>query len=473
MRTGSGKKAAAVVEARGAEVRDSRTKLHRLLYHKDFKRALRRIELKRTKKPPREGSVRKQDGRHVVEEEEMKPEVEVFDDMGNLPLHIALASTSRAPFSIVEALVNQYEAAVETPTDTGEDLPLTLACSPKLVLRGQHDCKELAVLAGSDLEKTIFLLMRKYPQAISKQSKEGATALHTLLEHRPQLPLVSEMIRLVDEDIASDKESRTRQRIVDIKDCQGQLPLHVAIQYHAPADVTMYLLKENSGAAKARMNQGYLPLHFAAMWGCAFSVLDELLNSNAFAVKETTLKKCGGDTPLHLVFGESTFEKWHCREGEKPVDPEGVILGIPGGILSPEKIVRHIVFQYYNTLRTQPDTWSRKKKKRSTVCTQQQATKKVKELVGMKNNFGRSVLEQADKVKDFFNVPETLLIFLKQLTNEEFDLESERDRSTAHESANSSSSESSSDSEGSNKETQSGSKRRRVDESKQRSKKGK
>mmetsp|Transcript_14207 Transcript_14207/g.18943 ORF Transcript_14207/g.18943 Transcript_14207/m.18943 type:complete len:471 (+) Transcript_14207:23-1435(+) len=450
-------------EAEKAETCECRTKLHRLLYHMDFTRALRRIELKRTMKLG-EGHVCEQCQRLMAEGVEVVREVEVVDHSGKLPLHIALDHMSRAPFNIVKALIEQYKEAVKIPTKVSTNLPLTLACSPK-----DRDWKGMDVLAGSDLEKTIILLMRKCPRAISKKSKEGGTPFHMLLEHKPQLPLVSEMIHLADGLIAKRDKSQGKQRLLDIKDCEGQLPLHIAIAYRAPTDVIMKIFTTKSDAVVVRMHHGYLPLHFAAKFGCAYPVLDRLLESNILAVKEKTANDYGGETPLHLVFADDAPEKWLGSKED-----------VSDNYLSPEQVVRKIVFHYYNSLRTKPImTSSKNKKKRPVVYTEQQATRKIKELLVIKNSLGRSVYEEAKAVEPFFSVPEKLLTFLKMLTNEEFDLESERVHSAAKVISVSSSSTSDSssdfssgslfDSDSNDKEIPSGCKRSRVSGSKERS----
>jgi ankyrin repeat protein len=76
------------------------------------------------------------------------------DEDGSLPLH--LACRRGASFSIVQSLVNLYQASVKSVTPQG-DLPLFLACE----------------IPGPYLD-TIFLLMKLYPDLVYKRENTGS-----------------------------------------------------------------------------------------------------------------------------------------------------------------------------------------------------------------------------------------------------------------------------------------------------------
>merc|ERR1711933_692304 len=79
----------------------------------------------------------------------------------------------------------------------------------------------------NEVLETIEYLMRKYPDALSYVEPETkSTVLHLICEHKPPRKLVKEMIKY---------DENSTKKI----DKQGNLPIHIAIDYHADSNVIL------------------------------------------------------------------------------------------------------------------------------------------------------------------------------------------------------------------------------------------
>jgi hypothetical protein len=254
--------------------------------------------------------------------------------------------------------------------------------------REPHEWRRLCVTRNSDIYATIMLLMKAYPQAINSVSSEGCTPLHSLLEHKPSFTLVKEMVEL---SVDSAGEHQGTKSAVEVRDCERQLPLHVAIQRFASTKIILFLLHCFPRAVRESMNIGYLPLHFAALWGCTKKVLEGLLREYPSAMERKSYKKNGGgNTPLHLVFHtEENVERWlqTDEDSEDTRKPSNIVSGA---------LLARLMVSYYHTYLLSPVSSESKKH------TKPQAAKKIQSLIRTKNNLGHSVIDQAKMCLEMF-----------------------------------------------------------------------
>eukprot|EP00978_Attheya_sp_CCMP212_P026495 scaffold87262_cov63-Attheya_sp.AAC.2 len=391
-------------------------KLHRLValcendeYLQD--RVIERVKMKRYTKAPWK---------------KMK-EVKFMNEFAPLPLHMALQSTTRAPFRVVKCLMEAYDEGVKIKNCVSGDLPLSMACHPMDTGRKDretiptiengvddeeeelpenpshqepHEWRRLCVTRHSDIYATIMLLMKAYPQAINSISSEGCTPLHSLLEHKPSFTLVKEMVEL--SAVSAAAEGQGTKSAVEVTDCERQLPLHVAIQRFANTKIILFLLHRFPRAVRESMNIGYLPLHFAALWSCTKKVLEALLRKHPRAVEIKSLKKNGGgNTPLHLVFHtEENVGRWlptdedmQCSKSDSDLDSEDTRK--PSNIVSGALLAR-LMISYYHAFLLSPVSSKSKKHNKA------QAAKKIQSLINTKNALGHSVIDQAKMCLEMF-----------------------------------------------------------------------
>lgn len=156
------------------------------------------------------------------------PEVEFkYDDIW-LPLHLAIEHA--APYSLIKAIVRKYNDGCKVAFDGMS--PLEIACThPKKISRDVGFLRD-----DTEWENIITLLMKVHPGAIDFGKN---TALHLVLEYNPSLKLVKRMIEYhtnkIDADAAVGKKKKKRRKkkkiLLEMKDEQDQLPLHVATEH--------------------------------------------------------------------------------------------------------------------------------------------------------------------------------------------------------------------------------------------------
>ena len=91
-----------------------------------------------------------------------------------------------------------------------------------------------------------------------------------------------------------------------LRGTSGVLPLHVAVQYHAPHEVVVRLLQAFPAGALARDAFGMLPLHCAMGARASVKVIRELLAVHPAAV---TTEDANGVTPLEML-NEHRRDDW-------------------------------------------------------------------------------------------------------------------------------------------------------------------
>ena len=88
-----------------------------------------------------------------------------------------------------------------------------------------------------------------------------------------------------------------------VKDEEGQLPLHVALEHYCCDDVIDLLLRKHPKAVVVEDSANLTPLHLAVVRGCTARVLNLLLIEKD-GLKALWKKDIDGCNPLHMWFTE-------------------------------------------------------------------------------------------------------------------------------------------------------------------------
>ena len=182
-----------------------------------------------------------------------------------------------------------------------------MACSPR-----NHENLEFLNI-DENREKIIVYLIDLYNQAVVRLEPESkASVMHLVCEHKPSKNLIARI-------------TKVRSDLARVEDCQGNIPLHTAFDYHAGRRIIKELLNLNpEGAHHKRKYDGHRPVHCAAFNNCSFKSLKYLLQ-NDYA-EQAEMVNSAGETPLHLVFDAIRYEdKWQRRNGN-PVPPDCMTL---------------------------------------------------------------------------------------------------------------------------------------------------
>jgi hypothetical protein len=230
-------------------------------------------------------------------------------DFTVLPIHLAILNRTRnTPVDFIDKILSAYPDGARTLTKSfSEDMfegefALDLAC--KASHKDLSATKRVSIARGSTEEKVIRLLMQKYPWALRYQTgEEKGTWLLRMMEHRPYVGLVKDMVEKFDA-LASLSVSDTRtiqERIFEVADEEeGNLPIHLAVEYYSEPEVITYLIKSFPASVKiARACDGNLPLHSAARYKCFDETRQLLLQLFPQAV---SIENVAQMTPLHQLF---------------------------------------------------------------------------------------------------------------------------------------------------------------------------
>jgi len=313
-------------------------------------------------------------------------EVEFKLDGFILPLHLAILHG--APHYLIKEIVKRYKDGCSVALGDGM-MPLESACGyPK---KGSREGVDY-LRDDTDWENVILLLMKENPAAIDCTSEN--TALHLVLEHNPSLKLVQRMIELHQTSktsstssrsmrAATNKKKKTRNKkkcLLKMKDVQGQLPLHVAVEHVASADVVLKIIQSYPEATRCRRQEHdkSLPLHCAVSFGCSGSVLTQIIRAFPDALSQ---KEQSGNTPLHLLFHmETNMKRWNIQGKSDDFDGHETLS---------EKAICQLLLQSI------PETTRRS-------------------LLKIKNKSGHTISQAANECAMLFEVPDGLLELLNE-----------------------------------------------------------
>lgn len=255
-----------------------------------------------------------------------------------------------------------------------------------MVTQKKTSCEAVQGLRDdSDWESVIQLLMKKNPAAIEGSSN---TALHLVLEHNPSLKLVQSMIDCqassISKTLASTKRSKKKRkkkkRLLEIKDEQTQVPLHVAVEHVASDDVVLKILETYPEATRIarEKHDGSLPLHCAVSFGCSGKVLTRIITAFPDGLSHT---ENSGNTPLHLLFHmETNTKRWNITHKSDDLD---------GDELLSEMAICQLLLEFIPVAR-------------------------MSLILKMQNHSGHSVVQAAQQCSEIFAVPRDLIELLRE-----------------------------------------------------------
>lgn len=158
------------------------------------------------------------------------------DKHGRTPLTIAICSN--ASISVVDLLLRANPKAASVHDHLGH-LPLHLACGAAAGY-GEEEYDDQQV-------QLVRKLLAAFPEAATRESFNGRTALHAAMEARAPVQVVELLVKANPNAVLN-------------KSC-GLNPLFVAIRFNAPVEVIQCLVRANPAALTTR-DQGYgLPFH--------------------------------------------------------------------------------------------------------------------------------------------------------------------------------------------------------------------
>ena len=242
-------------------------------------------------------------------------QVESFSPLGNLPIHSFFESSNATTnlseeqrMELLELLLNEMPDGPRTSVLNGDlALPLSMACEPSINIsrEGCINCEPglYSLSIDSATDKMIRLLIENYPTATIVLYAMNKSALHIMLEHRPNLALTEYFVETskTARHSVEDQDRVIHGSLLKHGNEDEQLPIHTAIEYYAPCNVIQYLMNEFPGGLKEKMYNGDLPLHCAARFGCTTDVLDSLLcEKNGFPAAIAAVNN-EGFTPLELL----------------------------------------------------------------------------------------------------------------------------------------------------------------------------
>ena len=219
-------------------------------------------------------------------------EVDFRDELGRTLLHILCEEN--APAVLVKEVLKANPNNCQVIFAVDEQLPLHKACGFKPKIGGVPPTPEFF----RRKEELVRTLMEAYPPGILAQEDEGETPLHLLLEWTKNKALVKRMVDLAN-------QVRSNKNILQIKDKEEQLPLHIAVDHESSTDVISYLLSQYRDGLKEQTIHGATCLHLAV-----FHKRLELIKSFsrlhpvALMTKVDEKYANNGGTPLHFLFKE-------------------------------------------------------------------------------------------------------------------------------------------------------------------------
>jgi ankyrin repeat protein len=145
---------------------------------------------------------------------------------GKLPVHVAI--DAGAPLETMNILLGQDHCLIHSYSDH-HGLPLYYAC---------HSLTSETPLGHRVL--VIDFLLKSYPHAAFIKSPNGDYPLHALMKHRPSSQLVGLFLSL-ERHVCG----KTTPVLGCLVDNEGQVPLHVGLDFNAPEESIRALLELN------------------------------------------------------------------------------------------------------------------------------------------------------------------------------------------------------------------------------------
>ena len=135
------------------------------------------------------------------------------------------------------------------------------------------------------LTKMVQIILSAYPDVVQQRDKNGCMPLHLACHTNAPIAVIR---TLLEKNPDAVRET----------DNQGRTPLHLACTGLASREVIELLLVECPALVREKDSQGHLPLHTICRYGPSMEVVELIFQKYPEAVHETNMD---GHSPLHLV----------------------------------------------------------------------------------------------------------------------------------------------------------------------------
>ena len=164
---------------------------------------------------------------------------------------------------------------------------------------GEHESHVLPIHSAVALcapKCAVEALALAYPDGVkSKETSFKRLPIHIACQSHASAEVVSVLLSFYPQGAAD-------------KDCLGRLPLHYACSNGASVEVVEELLSANPWSASAEDIHGWLPIHVACHFGASTDVVKALMTANPDSIEARTEK---GSTPMTLI------RKINCKNKEE------------------------------------------------------------------------------------------------------------------------------------------------------------
>ena len=242
------------------------------------------------------------------EQGERIPELHIRrNDFGVTPLQAALDEAD-VPAGVINALLDAHTVRDEPPHALVDPNDTSVRDWYVPLLRACQNIRD---------DECIRRIIDHDPSAILKKEYDPNhsewSVFHVILQKQPSLALADYMAQVWAEQKGIDIDNACNDIVRD-RDAYGMLPIHYAIQEHAPTNVTLRLLEKYPDSAAESIDgtrTGLSTLHMAVFHGCSFEVLKELCEQAPGKISDNrAVCRKTKDTPLHLLFHVDNKSRW-------------------------------------------------------------------------------------------------------------------------------------------------------------------
>jgi ankyrin repeat protein len=210
---------------------------------------------------------------------------------GNFPIRFAICASRKTPLAAVEVvkflLTFAPSVVSQRVNGTSNDYPLIYACL-------ETNASNLS--AGLEVIK---LLYNAYPEAIVNAEEIFRRVIDI------SNFFVDDVRDFINEQLRYATQASNLQ-LVRTQDGNGRLPLHHALEEHAPLGTIKLLVQANPSTIQTPDSEGSLPLHIAASEYECPNVIKYLLDNCRTSL--LVAKDYWGNTPLHYACQEGRYD---------------------------------------------------------------------------------------------------------------------------------------------------------------------
>ena len=219
------------------------------------------------------------------------PDILLLDDDENTALHIAVEKRNK---DLVDTLVSNIED------------PKILA--DFLEAKNKQGLNALHLAINKRSNNIANTLLQAKADFYAKDRENGYTILH----HASKLDSQEAREEMVHFVLNYEKDNSLKGGIADVKDLNGNYPMHLAIELHCKDVVSILLENYPDKQLYVRNPEGYTPLHYATLFDAeeTIDIINILFNTEEKCErpnKKILNQRCKkGRTPLHLAISKGT-----------------------------------------------------------------------------------------------------------------------------------------------------------------------